>query len=147
MNVRDWLHVDDHCQGIERVLARGRPGETYNIGGGEALPNLAVIEAICAGIDAAFEADPLLARRFPDAPAARGLPSASLKSHVADRPGHDRRYAVDDSKIRSELGYAPGRAFRAGLQETLAWYLANESWWRSVADGSYRTSPPDRAER
>lgn len=147
MNVRDWLHVDDHCQGIERVLARGRPGETYNIGGGEALPNLAVIEAICAGIDAAFEADTLLARRFPDAPAARGLPSASLKSHVADRPGHDRRYAVDDSKIRSELGYAPGRAFRAGLQETLAWYLANESWWRSVADGSYRTSPPDRAER
>ncbi|PSJ43255.1 dTDP-glucose 4,6-dehydratase [Allosphingosinicella deserti] len=147
MNVRDWLHVEDHCQGIERVLVRGRPGETYNIGGGDALPNVAVIDAICAGIDTAFEADPSLARRFPDAPAARGLPSASLKSHVADRAGHDRRYAVDDSKARSELGYVPGRAFRAGLQETLAWYLANESWWRSVADGSYRFSPPDQAER
>ncbi|QAY75714.1 dTDP-glucose 4,6-dehydratase [Sphingosinicella sp. BN140058] len=136
MNVRDWLHVDDHCRGIERILLSGRPGQTYNIGGGEELPNLAVVNAVCAGIDAAFEADPSLASRFPDAPAAQGRASECLKRHVADRLGHDRRYAVDDGKIRKELGYTPERSFAAGLRATLAWYLANECWWRAVMDGS-----------
>jgi dTDP-glucose 4,6-dehydratase len=138
MNVRDWLHVEDHCRGIELTLEKGRVGETYNVGGGAELPNLAVIDAICAGVDAAFERDPDLARRFPDAPAANGGKSESLKTYVTDRKGHDRRYAIDERKIRGELGYEPARTFAEGFAETLSWYLANEAWWRAVMDGSYR---------
>jgi dTDP-glucose 4,6-dehydratase len=134
MNVRDWLHVEDHCHGIEKVLLVGRPGETYNIGGGQELPNLAVIEEICATVDRAFAADPGLAARFPDAPAAKGAPSASLKTFVTDRAGHDRRYAIDETKARGELGYAPRRTFAEGFAQTLAWYLANEGWWRPLLD-------------
>lgn len=132
MNVRDWLHVEDHCNGIERVLLDGRPGETYNIGGGQELPNLTVIEEICATVDRAFAADPSLAARFPEAPAARGECSATLKSFVTDRAGHDRRYAIDETKVRSELGYAPRRTFAEGFAQTLAWYLDNEDWWRPL---------------
>jgi dTDP-glucose 4,6-dehydratase len=137
-NVRDWLHVADHCRGIELALTGGRAGETYNIGGGEELPNMTVIDAICASVDAAFARDPDLAQRFPHSPAARGEASASLKTFVTDRKGHDRRYAIDESKIRDELGYRPARDFKEGFAETLAWYLANEGWWRAVMDGSYR---------
>jgi dTDP-glucose 4,6-dehydratase len=132
MNVRDWLHVEDHCRGIELVLEQGRIGETYNVGGGAELPNIAVIDAICAGVDAAFAADPDLARRFPEAPAAKGRRSDTLKTYVTDRKGHDRRYAIDERKIRGELGYAPARTFDEGFAETLAWYLANEGWWRAA---------------
>lgn len=132
MNVRDWLHVEDHCNGIERVLLDGRPGETYNIGGGQELPNLTVIEEICATVDRAFAADPALAARFPKAPAAHGDPSATLKSYVTDRAGHDRRYAINETKVRSELGYAPRRTFAEGFSQTLAWYLNNEDWWRPL---------------
>jgi dTDP-glucose 4,6-dehydratase len=132
MNVRDWLHVADHCLGIEAVLARGRAGETYNVGGGAELPNMAVIDRVCAIVDRAFAEDPALAARFPDSPAARGEPSASLKTFVTDRAGHDRRYAIDERKARSELGYAPQRTFEEGLEQTLGWYLANESWWQPL---------------
>ena len=138
MQIRDWLHVEDHCRGIEATLRKGRVGETYNIGGGAELPNLTVIETLCAAVDAAFAADPGLAARFPDSPAAKGLPTASLKTFVTDRPGHDRRYAIDETKARAELGYAPARTFDQGFAETLHWYLANEGWWRAVIDGSYR---------
>lgn len=138
MQVRDWLHVADHCRGIEAALQRGRPGETYNIGGGAELPNIAVVDTLCAAVDAAFAADPGLATRFPDAAAAKGRPTATLKTFVADRPGHDRRYAIDETKAREELGYAPARDFAAGFAATLAWYLDNEAWWRGVLDGSYR---------
>jgi dTDP-glucose 4,6-dehydratase len=138
MNVRDWLHVEDHCRGIELALDRGVPGETYNIGGGEELPNIAVIDAICVQVDSAFARDASLARRFPEAPAARGEPSASLKTYVTDRAGHDRRYAINETKARTELGYTPARDFREGFAATLDWYLANEEWWRAIRDGSYR---------
>lgn len=131
-NVRDWLHVNDHCRGIERVIKAGRPGETYNIGGGQELPNLKVIEEICSTVDRAFAADASLAQRFPEAPAARGEPSASLMTFVTDRAGHDRRYAIDETKARSELGYAPERDFSTGFAQTLAWYLDNEAWWRPL---------------
>jgi dTDP-glucose 4,6-dehydratase len=134
MNVRDWLHVEDHCHGIEKVLQVGRPGETYNIGGGQELPNLTVIAEICATVDRAFIEDPGLAARFPDAPAAKGQPSASLKTYVTDRAGHDRRYAIDETKAREELGYAPRRTFAKGFAQTLAWYLANEGWWRPLIE-------------
>jgi dTDP-glucose 4,6-dehydratase len=144
MNVRDWLHVEDHCRGIELALDRGVAGETYNIGGGEELPNIAVIDTICAEVDAAFAGDSSLARHFPEAPAAQGRPSASLKTYVTDRPGHDRRYAIDETKARTELGYAPARDFREGFAATLDWYLANEEWWRAIRDGSYRQRPKTR---
>jgi dTDP-glucose 4,6-dehydratase len=132
MNVRDWLHVEDHCLGIELILKKGQIGEVYNVGGGQELPNIRVVEEICAGVDAAFAADPSLAERFPDAPAAKGQPTANLKTYVEDRKGHDRRYAIDERKIRGELGYEPARDFPQGFAETLAWYLANEGWWQPL---------------
>ena len=134
MNVRDWLHVEDHCHGISLVVDKGRPGEVYNIGGGQELPNLRVIEDICRGVDAAFAADGSLAARFPEAAAARGAATRDLISYVTDRPGHDRRYAIDETKIRSELGYAAQRDFSTGFAETLAWLLGNEGWWRPLLD-------------
>ncbi|MFC3098023.1 dTDP-glucose 4,6-dehydratase [Alteraurantiacibacter palmitatis] len=132
MNVRDWLHVEDHCRGIEAALARGKPGETYNIGGGEELPNMAVIDRICAEVDRAFAEIDGLAQRFPDAPAAKGRPTAELKTFVTDRAGHDRRYAIDETKARAELGYVPAHDFESGLAGTLRWYLDNEAWWRPL---------------
>lgn len=132
MNVRDWLHVEDHCRGIESVLKHGRIGETYNIGGGQELPNLTVIEEICRAVDAAFDARPDLRTRYPDAPAANGNQSSTLKTFVTDRAGHDRRYAIDETKARDELGYAPARDFAWGFRETLDWYLDNERWWKAL---------------
>ncbi|HEY0149557.1 MAG TPA: dTDP-glucose 4,6-dehydratase [Allosphingosinicella sp.] len=129
MNVRDWLHVDDHCRAIELVLQRGRIGETYNIGGGAELANHALTDLICEEVDAAFAAQPELAARFPNAPAARGIGSATLKRFVADRPGHDRRYAIDFGKIGAELGYRPARRFTEELARTAAWYIDNDNWW------------------
>lgn len=134
MNVRDWLHVEDHCRGIEACLQKGKPGEVYNIGGGQELPNLTVIEEICLAVDSAFAADPSLAERFPNAPAAQARSSAELKTFVTDRMGHDRRYAIDESKVRSELGYSPARDFKQGFAETLAWFLAHEDWWRPLLE-------------
>lgn len=132
LNVRDWLHVEDHCRGIEATLARGKAGETYNIGGGAELPNMAVIDHICREVDLAFAEMPDLAARYPHAPAARGEPTASLKTFVEDRKGHDRRYAIDETKARAELGYAPVHDFATGLRSTLRWYLANEAWWKPL---------------
>ncbi|MEL7518068.1 MAG: dTDP-glucose 4,6-dehydratase [Pseudomonadota bacterium] len=133
MNVRDWLHVEDHCRGIEACLEKGQPGETYNIGGGAELPNMEVIEAICREVDRAFEEIDGLVERYPDAPAAKGTPSDSLKTFVTDRAGHDRRYAIDETKARAELQYAPERTFEEGLRQTLRWYLDREDWWKPLA--------------
>ena len=132
MNVRDWLHVEDHCRGIEACLSSGVPGETYNIGGGEELPNMAVIDRICTEVDRAFAEIDGLKERFPDAPAARGRPTAELKTFVTDRAGHDRRYAIDERKARAALGYVPRHDFESGLASTLRWYLDNEAWWRPL---------------
>jgi dTDP-glucose 4,6-dehydratase len=132
MNVRDWLHVEDHCRGIEACLLKGRPGETYNIGGGAELPNMTVIDTICTEVDRAFAEIDGLAARFPDAPAAKGAATGSLKTFVTDRAGHDRRYAIDETKARAELGYAPQHGFENGLRQSLRWYLDNEAWWRAL---------------
>ncbi len=129
MNVRDWLHVEDHCRGIEACLAKGKPGETYNIGGGAELPNMTVIDTVCTEIDRAFAQIESLADRYPDAPAANGKPTETLKTFVTDRKGHDRRYAIDETKARAELGYVPQHGFENGLRQTLRWYLDNEKWW------------------
>lgn len=132
MNVRDWLHVEDHCRGIEACLEKGQPGETYNIGGGAELPNMAVIDTICREVDRAFEEIDGLQDRYPNAPAAKGKMSESLKTFVTDRAGHDRRYAIDETKARTELGYAPKHNFEEGLRQTLHWYLGNEAWWHPL---------------
>ncbi|MCG3168511.1 MAG: dTDP-glucose 4,6-dehydratase 2 [Pseudomonadales bacterium] len=137
-NVRDWLYVEDHCRGIERVLERGVVGETYNIGGNNEWANIDIVNLLCDLVDEFFAADTALAARFPSAAPARGAASRSLIAFVRDRPGHDRRYAIDAGKVTRELGYAPVESFETGIRKTLAWYLANEPWWRAILDGSYR---------
>ncbi|MBL9118664.1 MAG: dTDP-glucose 4,6-dehydratase [Phycisphaerae bacterium] len=139
MNVRDWLYVEDHCRGISLILDRGRIGEVYNIGGNNERPNIEIVNRLCAMIDERFARDPGLAKRFGGAPAAKGEKSASLITYVKDRPGHDRRYAIDARKAESELGYRPAETFETGFAKTIDWYLANEAWWRGVMDGSYRS--------
>jgi dTDP-glucose 4,6-dehydratase len=137
-NIRDWLYVDDHCRGIDLVMNQGENGETYNIGGDNECCNLDIVRRICAGVDRVFADDENLRSAFPDAPAATGEPTDSLITFVKDRPGHDWRYAIDATRSRQELQYAPVESFETGLAKTLEWMLANEAWWRSVMDGSYR---------
>jgi dTDP-glucose 4,6-dehydratase len=123
--VRDWLFVEDHCRAIRRVLAAAAPGETYNIGGDCERANMTIVETICALVD----------RQLPDLPHA---PCRSLITHVTDRPGHDRRYAIEADKIRRELGWKPAQDFESGLALTVDWYLANRRWVKRVTTGSYR---------
>ena len=139
-NIRDWLYVEDYVRGIELVLLKGRIGETYNFGGNEERSNIDVVAAICAMIDEVFANHPDLIKRFPDAPAGKGLSTESLITFVTDRPGHDWRYAIDATKSESELGFYRSKTFESGMQATLEWMLANEAWWRAIVDGSYRES-------
>jgi dTDP-glucose 4,6-dehydratase len=115
LNVRDWLYVDDHCAGIDRVLRQGQPGEIYNIGGGHELTNIELTRAMLARL---------------------GKPE-SLIRYVADRPGHDRRYSIDCAKAH-DLGWRPGIAFAEGLERTIDWYVANRAWWEPIKSGEYR---------
>lgn len=124
-NIRDWLYVEDHCRAIQRVLDAGKPGEVYNIGGDCERTNLQVVEAICAAVDA-------LRPGLPHAPC------KSLITFVADRPGHDRRYAMDTTKIERELLWRPQEGFESGLARTVRWYLENPEWVERVTSGSYR---------
>ena len=124
-NVRDWLYVGDHCSAIRAVLERGRVGETYNVGGDAEKQNIEVVETICALLDA---------RR----PRTDGKPRASQVTYVTDRPGHDRRYAIDASKLKDELGWAPAHSFEQGIADTVDWYLDHQDWVQRVLDGSYR---------
>ena len=122
-NVRDWLYVGDHCAGIRAALAQGRLGETYNIGGNSEKTNLEVVHAVCAILDELRPA---------------GAPHAKLITFVTDRPGHDRRYAINAEKIRRELGWQPRERFEDGIRKTVAWYLANQPWVATVQSGDYR---------
>jgi dTDP-glucose 4,6-dehydratase len=137
-NIRDWLHVDDHCRGIDTVLSHGSAGEVYNIGGHSECENLRLVLALCSVADEMFRRDAELRARFPSCPAARGQSCAALISFVQDRPGHDRRYAVDCNKIEHELGFSATIGLTEGLQRTFSWFVQNEKWWRDVMDGSYR---------
>jgi dTDP-glucose 4,6-dehydratase len=138
LNVRDWLYVEDHCRAVDCVISNGRLGGTYNVGGRNEWRNIDIVRLLCRLVDQAFAADRGLARRFPQSPAASGRPSEALVTFVKDRPGHDRRYAIDATKIERELGFCPRESFESGIRKTLAWYLAHEPWWRAVMDGSYR---------
>jgi dTDP-glucose 4,6-dehydratase len=124
-NVRDWLFVTDHCSAIRTVLAKGQVGETYNVGGNAERQNIEVVQAICALLDQ---------RR----PRADGKPRSSQITYVTDRPGHDRRYAIDATKLKEQLGWEPQHTFEQGIAMTVDWYLANQDWVKRVLDGSYR---------
>ncbi|HVH33764.1 MAG TPA: dTDP-glucose 4,6-dehydratase [Tahibacter sp.] len=124
-NVRDWLYVRDHCRAIQRVLEAGRTGEVYNVGGDSERENIHVVKTICALLDQ---------RR----PLADGRRRESLITYVKDRPGHDRRYAIDSSKLQRELGWVPQETFESGIARTVDWYLDNQAWCGRVLDGSYR---------
>jgi len=137
-NARDWLHVADHCRGIQAILDRGRVGEVYNLGGDGERENLQVVTQLCEIADSLFAVDASLRDAYPNSPAARGAPSAELITLVKDRPGHDRRYAIDLSKARRELSYEPTVMLDAGLTQVLRWYAKNRDWWAAVMDGSYR---------
>jgi dTDP-glucose 4,6-dehydratase len=130
LNVRDWIYVEDHCEGVLEVLERGRPGEKYNLGGASERTNLQVVERLCDLLEEELPAavNPHLA--------ARGLASYhQLEKFVRDRPGHDRRYAIDSAKVRRELGWEPRHDFDSGLAETVRWYLANRDWCAAVESG------------
>jgi dTDP-glucose 4,6-dehydratase len=137
-NVRDWLHVAEHCRGIEAILAHGRPGEGYNIGGGCEWRNIDLVRTLCAIADNVFRSQPGLHTRFPHSVAADGAGCASSISFVQDRPGHDRRYAIDSGKLTREIGFRCAGTVEQSLLDTFEWYVLNESWWRDILDGSYR---------
>jgi dTDP-glucose 4,6-dehydratase len=122
-NVRDWIYVGDHCAAVRLALARGRAGETYNIGGRSEMTNLEVVKAVCVLLD---EARP------------NHAPHEQLISFVKDRPGHDRRYAIDSRKIESELGWKPKESFATGLRKTVEWYVDNMKWAENVTSGEYQ---------
>jgi dTDP-glucose 4,6-dehydratase len=124
-NVRDWLHVEDHARALHRVLTEGRPGESYNIGGDGERTNLDVVNAICELLDEMQPGSPY-------------CPHAGLIAFVSDRPGHDRRYAMDAAKIQAELGWRPRESFESGLRKTVAWYLDNRWWWEPIWSQRYR---------
>jgi dTDP-glucose 4,6-dehydratase len=125
LNVRDWLFVGDHCAAIQEVLVRGRPGETYNIGGRSEMSNIEVVKTICRLLDELHPSSPV-------------TPHEKLITYVKDRPGHDRRYAIDSSKIERELGWKPVETFESGIRKTVQWYLQHQRWVDNVTSGEYR---------
>jgi dTDP-glucose 4,6-dehydratase len=124
-NVRDWLYVEDHCSAIRTVLAQGQPGRTYNIGGSNEKKNLDIVNMICDLLDELRPSDPI-------------VPHRKLITFVKDRPGHDRRYAMDTRKIECELNWRAQETFETGIRKTVMWYLEHEDWVRDVTNGGYR---------
>jgi dTDP-glucose 4,6-dehydratase len=130
--VRDWLHVSDHCAAIELALQLGKPGQTYNIGGASEIANIDLVRMICGQADELIGNDSSLQAKFPKSPAASGRRSEDLITHVTDRLGHDRRYAINFARAQRELGFRPSRDLASGLAATLSWYLANTAWWQAL---------------
>jgi dTDP-glucose 4,6-dehydratase len=124
-NVRDWLFVGDHCDAIRQVLSKGKPGETYNVGDSNEKRNIDIVETVCSILDQDCPQDPV-------------VPHRQLITFVKDRPGHDRRYAIDARKIERDLGWKPGESFDSGIRKTVRWYLDNEAWVKDVTSGAYR---------
>lgn len=138
LNVRDWLHVHDHCRGIDAILRRGVVGEVYNIGGGTECENIRLVRMLCALVDERLQSTPALRARFPQSAVARGERSEQLIRFVTDRPGHDRRYAIDSRKIERECAFKSSISLEAGLRSTVAWYIGREEslkkgWQRALA--------------
>lgn len=138
-NIRDWLYVEDHCRGIELILEKGRVGEVYNIGGNNEQINLDIAHLICRLLDEKIKNDPKLQQRFATAPASQHRATQELLKFVTDRPGHDRRYAINATKIENELGYRPYENFESGFAKTIDWYLQNQDWWLQILNGKTAT--------
>ena len=134
-NVRDWLHVYDHCRAIDSIVTRGKAGEVYNIGGRSECENIKLVLELCGIADQRFANDQTLCCRYPESPAANLMPSANLITFVVDRPGHDRRYAIDSRKAEEALDVVARIGINEGLSETFDWYIDNDSWWRALVKG------------
>jgi dTDP-glucose 4,6-dehydratase len=130
--IRDWLYVEDHARGIELILKDGIVGECYNIGGINEWANIDIVKLLCELVDRAFANNPELLKQFPNAQKASAGASSDLITYVTDRPGHDRRYAIDPTKSRTELNYEPVESFETGIQKTVDWYLNNAAWWQPL---------------
>jgi dTDP-glucose 4,6-dehydratase len=137
LQVRDWLHVVDHCEAIALALLRGKTGEIYNIGGNSETTNINIVRTLCKLVDEYLAARAELRQAFPASPAATGKQAVELITHVRDRLGHDRRYAIDYRKAQRDLGYAPSRDLAQGLAETQEWYFSNRSWWQALLGRDY----------
>jgi dTDP-glucose 4,6-dehydratase len=137
LQVRDWLHVEDHCVAIALALKRGRAGEVYNIGGNSETTNIEIVRTLCGLVDQAISDRAELRAAFPASPAVQAKRAVDLITHVRDRLGHDRRYAINYAKANSELGYAPARDLAKGLRATLDWYLTNTRWWQALLGRDY----------
>jgi dTDP-glucose 4,6-dehydratase len=137
LQVRDWLHVSDHCAAISLALLKGRSGEVYNIGGNSETANIHVVRTLCALVDEHLHGSEALRAAFPRSPGSLSRSAVDLIEYVRDRPGHDRRYAIDYSKAERELGYKPSRDLAKGLRETLQWYLSNGAWWEALLGRDY----------
>ena len=130
--IRDWLYVDDHARGIDKVIRKGTIGETYNIGGINEWANIDIVKLLCKEVDSRLEANPELGDKFPLAPAVNGKKSSDLIQYVEDRRGHDRRYAINPDKANAELGYQPVETFESGIAKTIDWYLEYSQWWEPL---------------
>ena len=137
LQVRDWLHVEDHCAAIALALGKGRPGEVYNIGGNSETTNIEIVRSLCGLLDQFIGERKELRAAFPASPAAQAKRAADLITHVRDRLGHDRRYAINYTKAHTELGYEPARDLATGLRTTIDWYLANTRWWQALLGRDY----------
>ena len=137
LQIRDWLHVADHCQAIALALRRGTSGEVYNIGGNSETTNIEIVKTLCSLVDEQLAKRPDLCKAYPASPAALGKKAVELVTHVRDRLGHDRRYAINYAKAQRELGYAPAHPFETGLSATLEWYLSNQGWWQALLGRDY----------
>jgi dTDP-glucose 4,6-dehydratase len=137
LQIRDWLHVEDHCAAIALALSKGEPGEVYNIGGNSETTNIEIVRKLCKLVDERLSASPQHRGAFSASPICNGAQATSLITHVRDRPGHDRRYAINYSKAARDLGYSPARDLSAGLASTVDWYLKNVQWWRDLLGRDY----------
>jgi dTDP-glucose 4,6-dehydratase len=135
--IRDWLHVEDHCRAIALALTLGKPGEVYNIGGNSETTNIEIVRTLCGLVDEYLTGHGDARRAFPASPAANNSRADQLINYVRDRPGHDRRYAIDYRKAERDLGYTPARVLAQGLRATLDWYLANTGWWQKLLGRDY----------
>ncbi len=134
--IRDWLYVDDHARGIDKVIRNGVVGETYNIGGINEWANIDIVNLLCAEVDKRLEKSELLQQRFPEAPVSNGKRSIDLIRYVEDRRGHDRRYAINPDKANADLGYQPVETFQTGIAKTIDWYLENAQWWEPLRESA-----------
>jgi dTDP-glucose 4,6-dehydratase len=137
LQIRDWLYVEDHCAAIALAIKKGEPGEVYNIGGDSETTNIQVVSTLCRLVDERLKAQPRYRNSFPHSPIFNAAQASQLISHVRDRPGHDRRYAINYTKAARDLGYSPARDLESGLTSTVDWYLQHASWWQHLLGRDY----------